>query len=69
MTFHVISFLLALMIAQTPADPSCACVAQGKRWAQGESICVNNKVLRCGMSGNVSAWIASEDSCPEQQSS
>jgi hypothetical protein len=49
--------------AQDVEDPPCACVAQGKRWAQGERICIKGKVLTCGMSGNLSTWVPSQEAC------
>lgn len=40
----------------TGLDPSCACVAQGKRWAQGEVACFAGQRMVCGMNQNVTAW-------------
>jgi hypothetical protein len=40
----------------TGLDPSCACVAQGKRWAQGEVACFAGQQMVCGMSQNVTTW-------------
>jgi hypothetical protein len=38
------------------SDPNCACVAQGKRWAQGEQACISGLRMVCGMSQNVTTW-------------
>jgi hypothetical protein len=44
-------------------DPSCACVAQGKRWAQGEEACISGIRMVCGMSLNMTTWKSSGQSC------
>jgi hypothetical protein len=40
----------------TTLDPNCACVAQGKRWAQGEEVCIAGISMVCGMNQNISTW-------------
>ena len=40
----------------TAADPSCACVAQGRRWAQGDQVCIAGQTMICGMNQNISTW-------------
>ncbi len=47
----------------TDADPSCACVAQGKRWAQGEEACLSGVRMVCGMEQNVTTWKSLGTSC------
>lgn len=47
----------------TDADPSCACVAQGKRWAQGEEACLAGMRMVCGMEQNVTTWKSLGQSC------
>lgn len=37
-------------------DPSCACVARGKRWAQGEEVCLAGIRMICGMNQNITTW-------------
>jgi hypothetical protein len=44
-------------------DPNCACVAQGRRWAQGEEACIGGISMVCGMSQNVTTWKSSGKSC------
>lgn len=44
-------------------DPSCACVAQGKRWAQGEEVCLAGLRMVCGMEQNVTTWKSLGQSC------
>jgi hypothetical protein len=44
-------------------DPSCACVARGKRWAQGEEACIAGLRMVCGMNQNISAWQSLGLSC------
>jgi hypothetical protein len=38
------------------SDPSCACIAKGKRFAQGEEACIGGTSMVCGMNQNVTAW-------------
>jgi hypothetical protein len=45
------------------ADPSCACVAQGKRFAQGEVACISGVRMVCGMNQNISAWLSQGEAC------
>lgn len=45
------------------SDPSCACVAQGKRWAQGDEACISGLLMVCGMNQNISAWQSLAQSC------
>jgi hypothetical protein len=45
------------------SDPSCACVAQGKRFAQGEEACISGLRMVCGMTQNVTSWKSSGQSC------
>ncbi len=47
----------------TPGDPSCACVAKGKRWAQGEEACISGLRMVCGMNQNISTWESLGQSC------
>lgn len=66
MTVFVIA-AVAAHAAWADDAPPCACVAKGKRWAQGDSICLNGRTLTCGMMRNVSAWLTGDQSCvPEQ---
>lgn len=44
-------------------DPSCACVAQGKRWAQGEEVCLAGLRMVCGMNQNITTWQSLGQSC------
>jgi hypothetical protein len=44
-------------------DPSCACVAQGRRWAQGEVACISGVSMTCGMNQNVTTWKSLGTSC------
>jgi hypothetical protein len=44
-------------------DPNCACVAQGKRWAQGEEACISGISMVCGMNQNVTTWKSLGTSC------
>lgn len=45
------------------ADPSCACVAQGKRFAQGDEVCLAGLQMICGMNQNISTWKSLGTSC------
>ena len=44
-------------------DPSCACVAEGQRWSQGEEACISGQNMVCGMSQNVTTWKSLGTSC------
>jgi hypothetical protein len=44
-------------------DPSCACIAQGKRWGQGEEACFAGQRMVCGMNQNISTWKSLGESC------
>jgi hypothetical protein len=44
-------------------DPNCACVAQGKRWGQGEEACISGISMVCGMNQNISTWKSLGTSC------
>ncbi len=44
-------------------DPSCACVAQGKRWAQGEVACISGRSMKCSMNQNLASWASIGESC------
>jgi hypothetical protein len=56
--FLMFLMLLGIVVPALAADsvPPCACVAFGKRYAQGETICINGEIRRCGMSQNLSSW-------------
>jgi hypothetical protein len=45
------------------SDPSCACIAQGKRWSQGEEVCLAGLRMICGMNQNISTWKSLGQSC------
>ncbi len=45
------------------SDPSCACIAQGKRWSQGEEVCLAGLRMVCGMNQNISTWKSLGQSC------
>jgi hypothetical protein len=45
------------------ADPSCACVAQGKRWAQGDEVCLSGLRMVCTMNQNITSWQSLGQSC------
>jgi hypothetical protein len=47
----------------TDLDPNCACVAQGRRWAQGEEVCIAGQSMICGMNQNISSWKNLGQSC------
>jgi hypothetical protein len=47
----------------TDLDPNCACVAQGRRWAQGEEVCIAGQSMVCGMNQNISSWKNLGQSC------
>ena len=46
------------------ADIPCLCRAYGKDWNQGDRICLGGTIRICGMSGNVTSWIVTSESCP-----
>jgi hypothetical protein len=49
--------------AEEASQPSCACVAQGKRFAQGETACIYGQRMVCGMNQNISAWQNAGGAC------
>jgi hypothetical protein len=65
----VINLCLPSAIAAEPVpdvtdlDPNCACVAQGRRWAQGEEVCIAGQSMICGMNQNISSWKNLGQSC------
>jgi hypothetical protein len=72
--FGTLVFILMGLISQTsiaaeavPAtsslDPPCACVAQGRRWSQGDEVCISGLRMVCGMSQNISTWRNLGQSC------
>jgi hypothetical protein len=48
-------------------DPSCACIADGKRFSQGETICLNGLSMTCGTNQNISAWVSKGKQCSPDQ--
>lgn len=62
----------AAAIALLPAIPApaadktipCLCRAFGKDWNQGDRVCFGGAIRICGMSGNVTSWITTSESCP-----
>jgi hypothetical protein len=61
----------ALQAAQAPAhNPlDCWCLAKGKKFAPGESICLRTaeggRMAECRMETNVMSWGITETPCPE----
>jgi hypothetical protein len=45
-------------------DINCKCVAKGRRWSQGEKLCINGTFRLCGMSQNIAAWLPVGAPCP-----
>lgn len=45
------------------SDPPCACVAQNRRYAQGEFACIAGMRMVCGMNQNVTAWLSRGEPC------
>jgi hypothetical protein len=72
---HWVSLSILLLFSTAPlratetvpefsdADPNCACVAQGKRWAQGEEACIAGISMVCGMNQNISTWKSLGTAC------
>jgi hypothetical protein len=54
--------------AEAAPQPSCACIAQGKRFAQGETACIYGQRMVCSMNQNISAWKSDGGSCQVSQS-
>jgi hypothetical protein len=61
-----ISVISACVQPARSAEPvrNCDCRAFGQFWRQGEQICLSGQIRVCGMSENVSSWIATGTSCP-----
>ncbi|MGH6855296.1 MAG: hypothetical protein ACREDN_07740 [Aestuariivirga sp.] len=59
--------MLGLMGLATPANtgPNCKCRAYGQEFAQGQVLCIQGKLARCGMNLNISSWNIIYDSCPQ----
>lgn len=45
------------------ADLPCACVAQNRRYAQGDFACIAGIRMVCGMNQNVTAWLSKGEPC------